>query len=459
MSKMTTNEWRAVTSLSSIMSLRMVGLFMVLPIFSLYATQLKGATPTLIGISIGIYGLCQALFQLPFGALSDRLGRKPIILIGLLLFIAGSFIAGSTNQIYVMIIGRALQGTGAIGSTLLAMMADLTREEQRTKSMAIAGISIGFSFSFAMILGPLLMKWMSMSDLFFLAVFFGLIAILFLCTWVPNPPTLRWHRDTEAEFSAFFKLMRDTELLRLNLGIFILHAIFTASFVVIPISIYHSLGFETHNQWLLYLPTLLIAFLVSLLCISLAERKFQLKIYFLGSIFVLTLSEFILWLTPHNVIGTSLGLGLFFTSFSLLEAFLPSLISRMAPATRKGTALGIYSCAQFLGIFVGGMLGGWLYGQFNFTGVYLFSISLAFLWLIIAFLMQTPRYFVTQTMRLVSTNQPHWESIVSKLRLIPGIVEVSLIPEENKIYLKMECSTVEHPDFIRLKEQLQLNSL
>jgi MFS family permease len=454
-SKMTALEWRAIISLSTIMSLRLLGLFMVLPIFTLYAEGLPGATPTLIGVAVGIYGLFQALCQLPFGAMSDHLGRKPIILMGLFFFIIGSVIAGFANTMSMMIIGRALQGAGAIGSTTLAMMADLTREEQRTTSMAIAGISMGFSFSLAMLLGPLLMTWLSVADIFFLAAFFGVIAILILYRLVPTPQTERWHRDTEPEWRSFLALLVSPQLAKLNIGIFILHAIFTASFVVIPISLHQFIHLAANQQWQLYLPALLAAFIVVFICIRRAEQNQQLKFYFLGSILTLTAAELLLWLAPSHVLLTVFSLCLFFAGFSLLEAFLPSLISRTAPAARKGSALGIFSCAQFFGIFVGGVLGGWLYGQYSFSGVFLFCITLSCFWLALALLMQPPRYLVTQILRLLPEHQKNWEALAAKLHVIPGMVEVTFIAEDGVAYLKMERGTKQHPDLIRLKEQIQ----
>ncbi|TAK78843.1 MAG: MFS transporter [Gammaproteobacteria bacterium] len=455
--KMTTAERQAVLSLSSIMGLRMIGLFMVLPVFTLYAQQLTGATPALIGLAMGIYGLSQALFQIPFGTLSDRVGRKPIIMMGLLIFAGGSLLAGLAHSITWMIIGRALQGVGAVGSTILALMADLTREETRTKSMAIAGMTIGFSFSVAMLLGPILTKWMPVNGLFFLAAAFGLLAIFLLYAYVPTPLSVRWHRDTEPELNAFFKLLIAPDLVKLNTGIFILHAIFTASFVVIPISLHHFADMPANRQWVIYLPTLIAAFFIAIFCIGMAERRQQLKPYFLGGIAALAIAEYLLWLAPANLILTISGLSLFFAGFSLLEAFLPSLISRTAPAARKGTALGIYSCAQFLGIFIGGVLGGWLYGKFSFSGVYSFCILLALFWLVLTYRMQPPRYLTTQLLRLPPSPQ-QWENITAKLRLIPGIVEMTLIAEDKMMYLKMERATILYPDFIRLKEQLQSES-
>lgn len=382
---MNAQEQRAVLSLASIMGLRMLGLFMVLPMFSLYATQLRGATPALIGIAMGVYGLCQAIFQIPFGSLSDKVGRRPVIMIGLFIFILGSAIAGLAHTIGLMIVGRALQGAGAIGGTVLAMLSDLTRESQRTKSMAIAGITIGFSFTLAMFLGPMLTQWMPIQDLFFVAALCGFGAIFILYVHVPIPTQLRWHGDTEPELKSFLHLLSAPTLLKLNSGILFLHAIFTASFIVIPISLLHSAGLQANQQWMIYLPALLVASVTALFCVSLAERKRRLRPFFLGGIIALALSEILLWAYPSSLLVASLGLCAFFTGFSLLEAFLPSLVSRAAPAARKGSALGLFSCSQFLGIFIGGALGGWLYGKYHYIGVYLFCLILALCWLMLSF--------------------------------------------------------------------------
>lgn len=448
-------ESRAIFTLSTIMALRMIGLFMVLPLFTLYATHLKGATPFLIGVAMGIYGLFQAIFQIPFGSLSDKYGRKKIITIGLTIFAVGSFVAGIAHTMTLMIIGRALQGMGAVGSTLLALLADLTREDQRTKAMAIAGITIGFAFSIAMVAGPLFSKWLPINSLFFVSMLLGFAAITLLYTSVPNPQTTTWHRDTEPELKAFFNLLISPDLAKLNLGILILHAIFTASFIVIPISLDKFAGYSADRQWLLYLPTLIAAFILTMFCIGLAESKQQLKPYFLLGIIAMGMAEVFIWLQPSNFLAVTSGLCLFFTGFSLLEAFLPSLISRTAPASRKGTALGIYSCSQFFGIFIGGVLGGWLYGVYSFTGVYVFCLTLALFWLLIASFMQPPRFYVSRMWKISLQQQSAWPTIAKALQSIPGMVEATFIPEDGIAYLKMERSTPKHPDFIRLKEQLQ----
>lgn len=450
-------ERKAVISLSAIMGLRMMGLFMVLPVFTLYSSQLRNATPILIGIAMGIYGLSQALLQIPFGHLSDRLGRKPIILLGLIIFSIGSLIAAFSDSIYFMIIGRFLQGGGAIGSALLAMMADLTRPEQRSKSMAIAGMTIGFSFCVAILLGPLLTRWLPINYLFHLAAVCGCGGILILYTTVPTPLTAYHDVQRESNLRLFLTLLKTPALNYLNLGIFLLHVIFTASFVIIPIAFYYLTGLSAQKQWHLYLPALLAAFVVSFIAINHAEKTQRLKFYFLMSIVFLVLGECLLWLAAGNITLACFGLGLFFTGFSLLEAFLPALISNAAPAAHKGSALGIYSCSQFLGIFVGGVLGGWLYGHFSFAGVYLMCVMLALCWFAFALLMKPPRYLVTHMLRLLPKEHYHWESIRAALQLIPGIAEVTFIAEDGTIYIKMEREAAEHPDFIRLKEQLQTN--
>lgn len=452
---MTPTERRATISLSAIMGLRMIGLFMVLPVFSLYASSLDGATPMLIGIAMGIYGLSQAIFQITFGILSDRIGRKPAILTSLIIFAAGSLIAGSAHSIDMMIIGRTLQGIGAVGSTILALMADLTREEQRTKAMMAAGMTIGASFSVAMFLGPILTKWITVGELFYIAAALAAVAAAVLYIYAPTPVTLRWHRDTEPEFASFMRLLTEPQLARLNTGIFILHAIFTASFVVIPISLHQNTGLATNQQWEIYLPALVMALILSMICVGFAERKQQIKQYFLAGVVTLLIAEIMLWGCVHTALAATVSIGLFFAGFTLLEAMLPSLISRTAPASCKGSAMGIYSCAQYSGIFVGGVLGGWLYGQYHFSGVYLFCVTLALFWTILTLFMRQPRYLVTQMIRVTPAQQSSWSAFAAKLKLISGMVEVTLVMEDSLAYLKMERKTTKDPDFIRLKEQLQ----
>lgn len=451
---MTPTERRATISLSSIMGLRMIGLFMVLPVFSIYAGGLEGATPTLVGLAVGIYGLSQAIFQIAFGMLSDRIGRKPAIFMSLVIFALGSLLAGMAHSMPMMILGRALQGIGAVGSTILAFLADLTREEQRTKAMMAAGITIGFSFSLAMLLGPVLTQWLTVGELFYIAAGLAVVAAVILHFYVPTAVSLSWHRDTEPELTAFPKLLADPELTRLNIGIFLLHAIFTASFVVIPIAL-QEIGFAASQQWKIYLPALFTALILSLISISRAERKHQVKQFFLASVILLAIAEFIFLAGGQHWLLMAGTISLFFAAFSLLEALLPSLVSRAAPAACKGSAMGIYSCAQYSGIFVGGLLGGWLYGKYNLAGVYLFCISLAVIWSLLACMMRQPRYLITEVIRLSPAQLASWNQLAAQLHVIPGMAEVTLVMEDRLAYLKMERKTTQDPDFLRLKEQLQ----
>ncbi len=368
---------------------------MVLPLFTLYAAHLAHATPFLIGLAMGIYGLSQAILQIPFGALSDHFGRKKIITLGLCIFALGSMIAALSHDIWSLLLGRALQGAGAVGSTIIALIADLTRPAQRTKAMAIAGITIGMSFSLAMVLGPILTAWIQVSGIFWLGVFLSIMALAILYAFVPTPAVITKPVETTPKIQQFFTLLRHAELMYLNIGIFLLHLIFTASFVVLPISLQTVAGLHGNQQWTLYFPTLLIAFLVSIACIRIAEKKHQIKYFFIGGIIVLVIAECLLWIFAHGLLLSALSILLFFSAFSLLEAFLPSLVSRTAPPHRKGTALGIYSCSQFLGIFAGGLLGGGLYGAGGASQVYLFCTIIAILWAAIAFKMKNPQYATT----------------------------------------------------------------
>lgn len=458
--KMTSTERHAVISLSLIMALRMIGLFMIMPVFALYAQGLPHATPFLIGLALGIYGLTQALLQIPFGVLSDHLGRRPIIALGLIFFAGGSLLAAFSHSIYTVIIGRALQGSGAIGSALMALLADLTQEEQRTTAMAIAGMTIGISFALAMIIGPLLTQWLPFQSLFGVAFVFSLLAIFILYTYTPKPRQLAWHPETEPELKLFWTVLKNKELLRLNSGIFFLHALLTASFIALPLSLHQFLGWQGSRQWMLYVPTLLLAFVFSFACIGQAEKKKQVKYYFLGAILGLASAETVLWLFPKQLVVTIIGLILFFSSFSLLEAFLPSLISRTAPPRRKGTALGLYSCMQFLGIFMGGLLGGILYQHFGLLAIYQFCLTLSLLWLSIAYKMASPRYLMTHILKLTRNSDkqgalPSWEELTRQLQQIPGIADITIIAEEQMAYLKIEKKALTHPDFLRIEKLLQ----
>jgi len=382
--KLTRTEKQATYSLATLFAFRMLGLFMIIPVFSLYAQQLKGATPLLIGIAMGCYGLTQALLQIPFGIGSDKLGRKPVIIVGLALFALGSVVAALSHTIGGIIIGRSLQGAGAIGSVIIALLADLTREETRTKAMAIIGITIGTAFSLGMILGPILNNLIQVSGIFWLTALLALLGLLLVYYAVPTPQKLVVHPDAETVPAKFFSVLRNKKLLRLDISILLSHAILTATFIVLPIILQNNTGLNETHQWWLYLPVLLLAFLSMPPFIILAERKYPNGIFLL-SIIGLGAAELLFWYWQHSLIGMAVALWLFFTSFTILEALLPSKVSKTAPPASKGTAIGIYSSCQFFGIFLGGCLGGWLYGHFQAGTVLMVCACLTALWLVLTY--------------------------------------------------------------------------
>lgn len=356
-------EKHATFSLAVLFSLRMLGLFMILPVFTPYAQTLPGTTPFLIGLALGIYGLTQALFQLPFGALSDYFPRKKIITIGFVIFILGSIIAAASQNIWGIITGRALQGMGAVGSTIIALLSDLTRPEKRPKAMAILGILIGFAFFVSLVLGPVLNHFIGVSGIFWLSAGLGFLAILLIYIWVPAPAEeIIIPKPTQNVIQNIKLLLKHPQLLALDWGIFLLHTILTASFVVIPLYI---------KNPLIYIPSLLLS----------AVFTFKLLDNTRTAVIGLIFAELLLWLFHSNTVLLIAGLFIFFTSFNILEANLPSLVSRRAPIELKGTAIGLYSTCQFLGMFVGGLLGGFIYGHFSAPSVLLFCAFLGLIWI------------------------------------------------------------------------------
>lgn len=431
-------ERTAIAALASIMSIRMLGLFMILPVFSVYATQLTGATATLIGITLGIYGLTQAIFQIPFGILSDYIGRKPVIFCGLLILIIGSVICALSHSIYIVMIGRALQGAGAIGSTVLALVADLTRDTSRGKAMAFIGLAIGFSFTVAMIAGPVLNHWFHLSGIFWVTALLALMGILLL-TIVPTP--LKPLKTSEKIGAKFSSLLRNTQILRLNYGIFSLHIILTALFIAIPILLSREMGLSESHQIILYVLVLILSFMAALPLIMVAERKRQLKPIFVSAVVLIAIAQLSLCFLHHLIAITAFLLFVFFTAFTVLEALLPSLISKVAPVQNKGAAMGLYSSSQFFGIFAGGSIGGWVFSHWQLTGVFAFCAAIAVLWCIIAIFTRTPQYLSTLVFPL------QWdEKYYQALSQLPGVAEVATVSSENLVYVKIDKKKISEPE-------------
>ncbi len=441
---LTASERRAATGLAGVFAARMLGLFMVLPVFALHAGDMAGATPLLIGVAIGAYGLTQALLQIPFGMLSDRFGRKPIIAIGLLVFAAGSVVAALSDSILGMIVGRALQGSGAVAAAVMALAADLTREEIRLRVMAGIGASIGVAFALALVVGPILNRWFSLSGIFWVTAGLALVSLLVLLLWVPDPTDSRRHYDAESVPEQFQRVLRDRQLLRLDLGIFSLHAILTATFVTVPLLLRDGAGMPSESHWQMYLVVLAASLATMIPFLMIAERRRRLKGIFLGGIVFLGIAEFGLSVTPGDMMAIGVLLWIFFTAFNLLEATLPSLVAKLSPPDAKGTAMGVYSSAQFSGAFVGGSVGGWLHGAFGSSGVFVFGGAAAVLWLTLAASMKHPRYLSSLVIRVAIPAGIGAERVAARLKGVAGVAEAVVRPEQGVAYLKVDRRTLDN---------------
>ena len=435
---MTGTERRIALALAGTFSSRMLGLFMILPVFTLYATELEGYTMTLAGLAMGIYGFTQAIFQIPMGMLSDRIGRKPVIIAGLVVFALGSVVAAMSDTMIGVIMGRALQGAGAIASAVMALAADLTREEHRIKVMALIGISIGLSFAVAMVAGPILHGWFGVPGIFWTTALLAVGGIIIILTLVPKPVISRFHRDTELELNWFHKAVKDSQLLRADIGIFILHLNLMATFVVVPRLLQNQLGMDVANHWKVYLPVLGLSMLIIAPFIILAEKKRKVREVLIGAVLVLILSQIGLDLLSGTVAGMVFVLLLFFCAFNLLEATLPSLVAKLAPVAHKGTAMGVYTTSQFLGIFAGGLAGGWISQHWDANAVFIFNALTAAVWLFLAYTMRQPQYLSSQLLNLGEIDKTQAQILVKELTAIEGVEEATIIAEDGIAFLKVD---------------------
>lgn len=432
------SERRAIIGLAGLYATRMLGLFMVLPVLALYADDLAGATPLLVGLALGVYGLTQAALQIPFGLLSDRLGRKPVIALGLVLFMVGSVVAAQADTIGGVIFGRCLQGSGAVAAAIMALLADQTREQVRTAAMATIGLSIGVAFAVAMVLGPWLAAAFGLSAVFWFTAALATLGLVVLWKLVPPAPRRLRHRDVGIDRAQLGRTLGRADLLRLDLSIFALHLILMAIFVAVPFRLVEA-GIAVERHGLTYLGVMLLAFLGMVPLVILAEKRRQMKAMCLTAIAAIALSLGGLAGLGGSLWGLLAWLWLFFVAFNLLEATLPSMLSKLAPAGAKGTAMGIYSTSQFLGAFLGGVLGGFLAQQWGLSAVFVGAGLLVLVWLALMAGMTPPPHLASEVVALDDEHQgAALEALAARFAEVAGVEDVLVVPEERLAYLKVD---------------------
>lgn len=443
---MNASERRATAGLSAIVGLRVFGLFAVLPVFGLYAETLPGGTDrTLMGVALGAYGLTQAVLQIPFGWLSDRWGRKPTIYLGLLLFAGGSFVAAQAADMAWVIAGRILQGTGAVSAAATALAADLTRDSVRTRAMAMIGVSFGLTFALSMVAGPLLNAWVGVPFIFALTGFLALAALALVRFGIPDPPAVGRAPEPAPPLAT---VLADPQLLRVNFGVFILHAVLMALFVVLPFEL-RAGGLAADGFWRVYLPVMLGSFALMIPGIVAAERGQRQKQAFLASVAALALSFALLAWAGPRLMALGAALLLFFTAFNVLEAILPSLISRIAPPGAKGAAIGAYASTQFLGAFCGAVAGGWYSQRADAEGVFWGCALAALAWLAVAAQVSVPlvrRYPVPELDAAAAAG------LSMRLRALPGVREAVIAPDGSAAVLKVDSRGFDEQNALRLIE-------
>lgn len=427
-------ERRSTFALSSIFALRMLGLFMIVPVFSVAGQAYEYATPALIGLAVGVYGLTQAILQIPFSLIADRYSRKPLIVLGLLLFALGGAIAAMSDTIYGVIIGRAIAGGGAVSAVVMALLADVTREENRMKAMAMMGMSIGLSFVIAFSLGPWLTSVVGISGLFGVTTLMGLLAIamLFLV-----PKTTRHHKNFQQGYLTQLKqVLKMGDLNRLHVSVFALHLLLTAMFIYVPSQLIDFADIPLAQHGLIYLPLLVISLFFAFPSIILAEKYRKMRGIFLTAIAGIIAGLIVMIFGFESKYILLLGLGLFFIAFNVMEALLPSWLSKAAPIQSKATAMGVNASGQFLGAFFGGILGGQLLMLNNTALGWGGLTGIAILWLLISFGLKQPRYLSSLILSLPKVQET--DEWTSQLLAIRGIEEVVVMTDQQVVYVKVD---------------------
>ena len=436
--KMTPTELRATVSLASIYGLRMLGMFLLLPIFAIYAEKLDGGSNhTLIGVALGAYGLMQVLLQLPFGIASDKYGRKKVIYVGLILLAIGSVVAAVSHDIVMVIVGRSIQGAGAISAVVTALVADSTREEHRTKAMAMIGATIGLTFAVSLVAAPLLNQWIGVPGIFWMTGVLSILAIGVVKYAVPDPLHSQFHSDAQTAPGKIKDVLRNAQLLRLNFGTFCLHGAQMAMFIVVPFALKETSGMSENQHWKVYLPVLLASFALMIPAIIYAEKRAKLKPVFIGAVALMLVAQIAFALNIHIFWGIVASLFVYFVAFNILEASLPSLISKMAPAAYKGTAMGVHNTAQSFGMFLGAVMGGYLSHKIGYSAVFVFCAVLMGVWLLLAFGMKTPPSIKTKMYHVDKLDAAKASILSAKISQIAGVYEVVAIAAESTMIVKI----------------------
>ncbi|WP_228411740.1 MFS transporter [Entomomonas moraniae] len=435
--QMNPKEVRATVGLSLVFAFRMLGMFMVLPVMAIYGQSLQDATPILIGLAVGAYGYTQAVLQIPLGMLSDRVGRLPIILIGLLLFFIGSVVAAMSGSIWGVLFGRVLQGMGAISAAVMALLSDLTREQNRTKAMASIGMSIGASFAVAIIMGPILANHFGLHGLFWFIAAMAASGFLLMVFVVPKPDQRLIRRDAAIAKADFLPTLKDLDLFRLDFSIAAVHMVMMANFLALPMILLNDVGLPKNQHWWVYLIAFIGSAFGMIPMIIFGEKKRKLKQVLIASVCILLVCSLFFLFDHSSVWALLIGILVFFIAFNTIEAILPSMISKVAKAGAKGTAMGIFSTSQFLGAGIGASASGILIKFGGVSATFIGSIVICVIWLAILLRMKEPPY-VTSIRLALSENQLANPQLIASLLEQQGISDAFIAPDEQAIYIKFD---------------------
>jgi len=432
------HEWRASTTLSGVYALRMLGMFLVLPVLAMYAASLPGAEDNkmLVGLAMGIYGLTQALLQLPLGIASDKFGRKKTIYAGLVVFAAGSFLAAAADTLPLLVAARAIQGAGAVSAAVTALLADLTRDGVRTRAMAMIGLSIGLTFSVSLVVAPMIADVVGVRGLFLLTGILTVASIGVVAFMTPDPEFSKLHEDTQAQPARIGEVLKNRQLLNLDFGIFALHAAQMALFTALPF-VMTQLGLEKIQHWKVYLPSTVAGLVVMVPLIIIGETRNRLKQVFILGIVCIAAAQIGLLSGMHSIWLITVYLIVYFIGFNILEASLPSMVSKIAPSDLKGTAMGVYNTMQSVGLFAGGAAGGLLFQKYGFVGVFAFCSTLMLLWLVLAVLSPAPKPVKNLSYPVGSVWQGNQEGLYRALLGLEGVEDISFSFDRQTVYIKV----------------------